>query len=200
MNKAPDIEALFKFNGTRKHPAANGYRPAHLVADGCLTTGIHHYYEVDSVMPSGTAKGTIKFISPEYYPNCLWIGKKISIQEGERVVGHAIVTRIFNNILENKKNTLFIKLLVSVLKCAKKEKNNIINGKTSQWTLKELTDVIIPETSKLLLFAYKGEINCLPNNYKSLLLTHMLNDSTKDLSHTELDKSIISLKTFYDSI
>ena len=29
MNRPPDVEAIFEFNGTRTNPAADGYRPAH---------------------------------------------------------------------------------------------------------------------------------------------------------------------------
>ena len=29
----PDVEVLFEFNGTRKTPAADGYRPHHLITD-----------------------------------------------------------------------------------------------------------------------------------------------------------------------
>lgn len=99
MNRLPDVEVIFEFNDARIHPANDGYRPAHLVVDDYLTTGIHHYYNVDSVPPNGTAKGTITFLSPEAYPHSMWIGKKISIQEGERIVGYATITRIFNPLL-----------------------------------------------------------------------------------------------------
>lgn len=99
MNVVPDVEVVFEFNGTRKNPAKDGYRPAHLVVDNYLTTGIHHYYGVDSVPSNGTAKGTITFISPEAYPHSLWIGKKINIQEGALIVGYATITNIYNPIL-----------------------------------------------------------------------------------------------------
>ena len=99
MNRMPDVEAIFKFNGTRKTPAADGYRPAHLVKDNYLTTGIHHYYKVSEVEPNGTARGTITFLTPEEYPRCLWVGKKVNIQEGGRIVGYALITKIFNPIL-----------------------------------------------------------------------------------------------------
>ena len=102
MNRRPDVEVIFEFNGVRKKAAKDGYRPAHLVTDDYLTTGIHHYYDVDSVPPNGVTKGTITFLSPELYPRCLWIGKKISIQEGERVVGCATITNIYNPILQSK--------------------------------------------------------------------------------------------------
>ena len=100
MMQSPDVEVLFKFNGTRNYPAKDGYRPAHLVCDNYLTTGIHHYYETDSVSPNGTAKGTITFLSPRAYPHCLWVGKKINIQEGARIVGYATIIKIFNPILQ----------------------------------------------------------------------------------------------------
>ena len=86
MNRTPDVEVIFKFNGTRTNPAVDGYRPAHLITDSYLTTGVHHYYKMNAVPPNGTATGTITFLSPEVYPHCLWIGKKINIQEGARVV------------------------------------------------------------------------------------------------------------------
>ena len=99
MNSSPDVEVLFEFNGTRRTPARNGYRPVHQVMDGYLTTGIHQYYDVQEVPPNGTVRGTITFLTPDAYPNCLWIGKKINIQEGERVVGYATILVIFNPIL-----------------------------------------------------------------------------------------------------
>ena len=99
FDKSPDVEVLFEFIGTRTSPAASGYRPHHLVTDDCLTTGVHHYYEVDTVAPNETAKGTITFITPEAYPNCLWIGKRINIQEGTRIVGYATILKIFNPVL-----------------------------------------------------------------------------------------------------
>ncbi len=98
----PDIEVVFEFFGVRKSGVYNGYRPAHLINNDYLSTGVHHYYDTESVSPNGTAKGTITFLSPDEYPNCLWIGKKIPIQEGERVVGSATITKIFNPILEKQ--------------------------------------------------------------------------------------------------
>lgn len=75
MNATPDVEVIFEFNSARKTAVADGYRPTHLVTDNYLTTGIHHYYEVDTVSVNGRAKGTITFLTPEAYPHCLWVGK-----------------------------------------------------------------------------------------------------------------------------
>ncbi|NOU81503.1 hypothetical protein GC101_21815 [Paenibacillus sp. LMG 31459] len=101
----PDIEAkitILKGDGIRNGrsiPAYSGYRPAHLVKDDYLTTGIHQYYGAVVVQPGETVMGTITFITPEFYPRTLWIGKLIRIQEGTRIVGHAEVTQIFNELL-----------------------------------------------------------------------------------------------------
>lgn len=103
IDAPPDVEVIFEFNGRRKSPVVDGYRPAHLVVDNYLTTGIHHYYGACSVPPDGTAKGTITFLSPEAYPHCLWIGKKINIQEGARIVGYATITDIYNPLLRSEK-------------------------------------------------------------------------------------------------
>ena len=99
FEEKPDVEVIFEFNGSRKNPAHDGYRPAHLIMGNYLTTGIHHYYGVSLVLPNGTAKGTITFLSPEAYLHCLCIGKRINIQEGARVVGYATITKIFNPLL-----------------------------------------------------------------------------------------------------
>lgn len=100
LDSPPDVEAIFEFNGARKTAAADGYLTVHCVADDCFTTGIHHYYGVFSVPPDGKADGTITFLFPNAYPHSLWIGKRINIQEGYKVVGYATITKIFNPILE----------------------------------------------------------------------------------------------------
>jgi len=95
-----DIEVSFEFVGSRKNNVYQGYRPAHLVKEGCLTTGVHNYYDMQAL--DGEMKGTIIFISPEDYPSCLWVGKRIEMYEGSQMIGYATVLRIFNSILERK--------------------------------------------------------------------------------------------------
>lgn len=61
------------------------------------------YYDVDSVLPGASARGTITFLSPAAYPHCLWVGKQIPMQEGARVVGYATIARIDNPLLQAEK-------------------------------------------------------------------------------------------------
>ena len=98
----PDAEVTFRFNGTRRGPMADGYRPAHRIREDYLTTGVHRYFDVREVAPDGTARGTITFITPEAYPHTLWEGKTIDICEGERVVGTATVEKVLNPILNRE--------------------------------------------------------------------------------------------------
>ena len=100
FERTPDVEVTFRFNGTRQGPVRDGYRPAHRVREDYLTTGVHCYFDAEEVEPDGEARGTITFITPEAYPQTLWVGKVLDIQEGERVVGTATVERVLNPVLE----------------------------------------------------------------------------------------------------
>ena len=100
FERTPDVEVTFCFNGTRQGPVRDGYRPAHRVREDYLTTGVHCYFDAGEVEPDGEARGTITFITPEAYPQTLWVGKVLDIQEGERVVGTATVERVLNPVLE----------------------------------------------------------------------------------------------------
>ena len=102
MNRAPDVEVYFEFNGRRGREVYDGYRPAHRVKDDYLTTGVHHYYNTEIVENNGSAMGTITFLTPEAYPQCLWIGKRITVQEGGRIVGYAEIRKIFNPLFQKE--------------------------------------------------------------------------------------------------
>ena len=62
MQYEPDVEVLFHFIGDRANKLYEGYRPAHMVKEGYLTTGVHSYYNLDS--NPDEIKGVITFLSP----------------------------------------------------------------------------------------------------------------------------------------
>ena len=97
MNLVPDVEVIFNFENNKKENIFDGYRPAHLIKDNYLTTGKHNYY---SESEDGILRGTIVFISPEEYPKCLWVGKKIKMYEGKEYIGYATIEKIFNDYLK----------------------------------------------------------------------------------------------------
>ncbi len=98
-----DVEALVAFlptaAGGRKGPARTGYRADHLVKDDYLTAGHQEYLDREWVEPGEAATARIWFLTPEVYPETMWQGKAISVQEGSRVIGLAIVTKVINPIL-----------------------------------------------------------------------------------------------------
>ena len=102
QDKRPDVEVVFHFNGVKQSPMISGYRPARRVTEDYLTTGAHHYVDKRVVYPNDTVQGTIAFLSPEAYPHSLWAGKRIVMQEGEKVIGYAVVTRVLNPVLERE--------------------------------------------------------------------------------------------------
>lgn len=98
-----DAEVRFYFIGSRKGKVCEGYRPAHLIKEDYLTTGLHHYYSLNEDSDGGIA-GTITFITPEAYPSCLWEGKEIKMYDGRKLVGYAVIKKIFNSILAAKED------------------------------------------------------------------------------------------------
>ena len=99
-----DVEAIFFFLDNKK--VNEGYRPAHLIKEDYLTTGVHHYYKNDD----DEIRGTITFITPEYYPKSLWIGKILDMYEGGKIIGYAKIVNIFNPILSNNNCSYIAKI------------------------------------------------------------------------------------------
>lgn len=102
--RQPDIEAEVTFlatrDGGRSTPAVSGYRPNHLVLPDYLTSGHHEYKDKASVQPGESATTDIWFLAPEQYPKSMSIGKVIRVQEGGRLVGHAKVLKVYNQVLQ----------------------------------------------------------------------------------------------------
>ena len=103
-HREADVEAEVYFiptiEGGRTGLAYSGYRPIHRVLPEYLTSGHHEYLNCESVAPGQTALANIWFLTPEQYPNSMWVGRKIDIQEGNKIVCFATVTKIFNTELE----------------------------------------------------------------------------------------------------
>lgn len=119
MELEGDVEAIFYFLDGRKK-VYEGYRPAHLIREDYLTTGVHHYYKNDN---RKEIRGTITFITPEFYPKSLWIGKILDMYEGGKKIGYAKIINIYNPILKKYTSYLFtatIKWLSSENGCRKK--------------------------------------------------------------------------------
>ena len=102
--RQPDVEAEVTFlspeAGGKANAVRSGYCPNHQVLENYLTSGRHEYLDKDEVWAGETATARIWFITPEAYPECLWIGREVRVQEDSRLVGYAKITKIFNKLLE----------------------------------------------------------------------------------------------------
>jgi translation elongation factor EF-Tu-like GTPase len=105
-SRPPDIEAEVSFlptnQGGKTGSVLSGYRPQHQVMENLQTSGEHFYLNKETVLPGETASANIWFLSPEEYPESIWVGREIEIKEGSHLVGMAKVMKIFNPILESK--------------------------------------------------------------------------------------------------
>ena len=100
-----------------------------------------------------------------------------------------------------KKANLFIDLLTEVLDCAGKEERAIFDGKESPWDLKQIQEVVIPETNELLSYAKKGEAYFKYGRHERLLESaYLITDSLNDLAHTDLGECILKVQDFYDKL
>ena len=96
-NINPDVEAIFIFIGRKRNKIVNsGYRPAHSI-NGYLTSGIQMYKKEGC---KNINIGTISFLSPQYYPHTLYKGKTIKFYEGSVQTGYAIITIVYNELLQ----------------------------------------------------------------------------------------------------
>jgi translation elongation factor EF-Tu-like GTPase len=96
--RPPDIEAEISFitteNGGRRSAVISGYRPNHDFGFGEMLDAAHEYPDCESVAPGQKAKTSMWFLAPLYRADSLRTGMKFTVQEGDHVVGHGVVTKI----------------------------------------------------------------------------------------------------------
>ena len=104
-NRPPDIEARISFlkteEGGRAGPAKSGYRPSHdFGLPGTLNDAAHEYIDQEWVAPGESALANIWLLVPEYQTGRLNQGFEFTVQEGKRVVGHGVITKVVNAALQ----------------------------------------------------------------------------------------------------
>ncbi len=97
-----EISLLPTEKGGRKLPIFSGYKGAHLIREEYLTSGSIELIDGETLYPGETAIAFVNYLTPEFYPHSLWIGKTIDIQEGSQVVGTSKVIEVYNETLLKK--------------------------------------------------------------------------------------------------
>ena len=85
--------------GGRKTPAISGYRPHHELHENYLSSGTHEYLDTEILWPGESSRVKVWLLAPHAYPNCLWVGRKLNVGEGSRVIGVLTITEIFTQSL-----------------------------------------------------------------------------------------------------
>ena len=97
-----DIKAKVQNLRKSKSYFSNGYSPAFQVTDNYSTSGRITLINQDKLNYHETADAYIQFLTPEVYPNTMWIGRVLYFTEGNLITGSAVVKEIYNPILKKQ--------------------------------------------------------------------------------------------------
>jgi hypothetical protein len=101
MQTPADIEGSFHLlgKGGRLGAVRSGYRPAHKIFDNYFSSGRHEYVGIDELPLGATAHAYVWLLTPEVYPQSLWVGRVIGVYEGSKLVGQLKISAIHNPVL-----------------------------------------------------------------------------------------------------
>ena len=93
------ISYLATSEGGRVHAAHSGYRPTHDFGLGYLSDA-HHYYPNGPIAPGQTGEALLWFLNATVHEQRLFPGFQFTVQEGGRLVGSGVVTRVLDQRLQ----------------------------------------------------------------------------------------------------
>ena len=101
VTRGPDFEATITFltteEGGRSTPVYSGYRPnQHLGLSNILSDAVHYYDTDEAIYPGQTVKAQLTLFYPFPYHGALSEGLQFTVQEGSRIVGRGMITKICN--------------------------------------------------------------------------------------------------------
>jgi hypothetical protein len=79
----------------------SGYRPVYKVRTDHWSSAHHEFVEATGVCTGQWRKADVWLLAPEAYPHTFWIGRRVEVAEGSRVVGVADILQILNPLLES---------------------------------------------------------------------------------------------------
>ncbi|BCF92897.1 M15 family metallopeptidase (plasmid) [Paraburkholderia sp. 22B1P] len=102
--RPPDLIVNFALTARRSDGASkeviSGYRPIYKVRTGYWSSAHHEFVDATGVCTGQQRKAEVWLLSPEAYPHTFWIGRRVEVAEGSRVVGVVDVLQILNPQLE----------------------------------------------------------------------------------------------------
>ena len=98
MNLKNEFNGIWQKNAEYSRTVCSGMRPTFEIIENYRTSG---KIEGNDPLNDGDLI-SVQLISPEYYPNSLWPGKRIEAFDGLKQMGTITVKDIFNPLLEGK--------------------------------------------------------------------------------------------------
>ena len=103
--RPPDLIVNFsleahRLDGSLKE-VISGYHPIYKVRTDYWSSAHHEFLDAASVCTGQQCKAEVWLLSPEAYPHTFWLGRRVEVAEGSRVVGVADVLKIVNPLLES---------------------------------------------------------------------------------------------------
>ena len=95
-----DLIGIWNANPEYKRNIISGMRPTFQIKEDYLTSGI---IEFENSVLFDSVVVQVCLLSPLYYANSVWIGKKISVFDGRQCIGTLLVKQIVNPILDSNK-------------------------------------------------------------------------------------------------
>ncbi|CAG9191469.1 hypothetical protein PSP6_110016 [Paraburkholderia tropica] len=102
--RQPDLIVNFTLTEHRSDGSlkevVSGYRPTYKVRAGYWSSAHHEFVYAATVCTGQQCEAEVWLLSPEAYPHTFWLGRRVEVVEGARIVGVASVLKIVNPLLE----------------------------------------------------------------------------------------------------
>jgi hypothetical protein len=103
--RSPDLIVNFALTALRTDGSPkyviSGYRPIYKVKPDYWSSAHHEFMDVSRVETGQQAHAEVWLLSPEAYPQTFWIGRRVEVAEGARLIGIADVLQVLNPLLES---------------------------------------------------------------------------------------------------
>jgi len=102
--RPPDLIVNFSLAAHRSDGSLkeviSGYRPIYKVCADYWSSAHHEFVDATGVCTGQQRKAEVWLLSPEAYPHTFWIGRRVEVAAGSRVVGVVDVLQILSPLLE----------------------------------------------------------------------------------------------------
>lgn len=103
--RSPDLIVNFALTALRTDGSPkyviSGYRPIYKVKFDYWSSAHHEFIDASRVETGQQAHAEVWLLSPQAYPQTFWIGRRIEVAEGVRLIGVADVLQVLNPLLES---------------------------------------------------------------------------------------------------